>query len=81
MAVSDGLSCRMHVSFLLKFFLFAALIALAGCVGGVAGGACAGVRLLPDGYRQAVHRAAKTAAWVCVSVSLLLAAFRYWLAV
>ncbi|WP_445164995.1 protein MIGRI [Neisseria subflava] len=39
-----------HVSFLLKFFLFAALAALAV------------VRLLPDGYRQAVHRAAKTAA-------------------
>jgi len=69
MAVSDGLSCRMHVSFLLKFFLFAALAALAV------------VWLLPDGYRQAVHRAAKTAAWVCVSVSLLLAALRYWLAV
>ena len=59
----------MHVSFLLKFFLFAALAALAV------------VRLLPDGYRQAVHRAAKTAAWVCVSVSLLLAALRYWLAI
>lgn len=59
----------MHVSFLLKFFLFAALAALAV------------VRLLPDGYRQAVHRVAKTAAWVCVSVSLLLAALRYWLAV
>ena len=59
----------MHVSFLLKFFLFAALAALAV------------VRLLPDGYRQAVHRAAKTAAWVRVSVSLLLAALRYWLAV
>ena len=59
----------MHVSFLLKFFLFAALIALAV------------VRLLPDGYRQAVHRAAKTAAWVCVLMSLLLAALRYWLAV
>ncbi|HHX2535598.1 TPA: hypothetical protein ACU8BI_001361 [Neisseria subflava] len=28
-----------------------------------------------------MHRAAKTAAWVCVSVSLLLAALRYWLAV
>ncbi|WP_240317866.1 protein MIGRI [Neisseria elongata] len=49
--------------------MFAALIALAV------------VRLLPDGYRQAVHRAAKTAAWVCVSMSLLLAALRYWLAV
>lgn len=59
----------MHVSFLLKFFLFAALAALAI------------VRLLPDSYRQVVHRAAKTAAWVCVSVSLLLAALRYWLAV
>ncbi|WP_448980134.1 protein MIGRI [Neisseria sp.] len=39
------------------------------------------MRLLSDGYRQAVHRAAKTAAWVGVSVSLLLAALRYWLAV
>ena len=58
-----------HVSFLLKFFLFAALAALAV------------VRLLPDGYRQAAHRAAKTAAWVYVSVSLLLAVLRYWLAV
>ena len=59
----------MHVSFLLKFFLFAALTALAI------------VRLLPDGYRQALHRAANTAAWVCISVSLLLATLRYWLAV